>query len=109
MSKGMGRVTCELSMSVDGYSAGLNQTEQRPFGDDGGDGWGDKLLAWMADTPDENPAEIDQMAAARAAARSRSPAAQAEAGRASAIARGSGTLFFVTYGQPSASAVPKVM
>jgi hypothetical protein len=38
-----GRVTCDLTVSVDGYSAGLNQTEERPFGDDGGDGWGDKL------------------------------------------------------------------
>jgi hypothetical protein len=30
-----GRVTCELTISADGYSAGLNQTEERPFGDDG--------------------------------------------------------------------------
>jgi hypothetical protein len=29
----MTKVTCELSISVDGYSAGLNQTEERPFGD----------------------------------------------------------------------------
>ena len=66
MTKRVGRVTCELSISVDGYSAGLNQTEQRPFGDDGGDGWGDKLHAWMAETPGENPAEVDQMTAAKA-------------------------------------------
>ena len=25
----MSRVTCELSISADGYSAGLNQTEER--------------------------------------------------------------------------------
>ncbi len=31
-----GKVTCDLSISVDGYSAGLNQTEERPFGDGGG-------------------------------------------------------------------------
>jgi hypothetical protein len=41
----MTTVTCELSISVDGYSAGLNQTEERPFGDDGGGGWGDKLIS----------------------------------------------------------------
>ena len=66
MTKRTGRVTCELSISADGYSAGLNQTEQRPFGDDGGDGWGGKLHAWMSDTAGENPDEAGQMTAARA-------------------------------------------
>ena len=65
MTTRMGRVICDLSISVDGYSAGLNQTEQRPFGDDGGDGWGDRLHAWFADT-EENRAEVDRMTAARA-------------------------------------------
>ena len=32
----MGIMTCELTISADGYSAGLNQTEERPVGDDGG-------------------------------------------------------------------------
>ena len=41
------------------------QIEQRPFGDDGGDGWGDKLHAWYADA-DDNQAEIDQITAAHA-------------------------------------------
>ena len=45
MTKSMGRVICGITISADGYSAGLNQTEERPFGDDGGDGWGDKLHA----------------------------------------------------------------
>jgi dihydrofolate reductase len=62
----MTKVTCELSISADGYSAGHNQTQQRPFGDDGGDGRGDKLHAWMFDTPEENRAEIDQATAATA-------------------------------------------
>jgi len=62
----MGMVTCELTITADGYSAGVNQTEDRPFGDDGGNGWGDKLHAWMADIPEENPAEVDQMTAAKA-------------------------------------------
>ena len=66
MTNPMGRVTCDLTISADGYSAGLNQTEERPFGDDSGDGWGDKLHAWMFDTPDENRAEFDQRTAAKA-------------------------------------------
>ena len=66
MTTGGGRVTCELSISADGYSAGPNQTEQRPFGDDGGNGWGDKLHAWMAEPRAENPAEVEQTTAAKA-------------------------------------------
>lgn len=66
MTKRMGRVTCDQSISADGYSAGPNQTEKRPFGDDGGDGWGDKLHAWMFDNPEESRTEIDQLTAARA-------------------------------------------
>ena len=56
----MSRVTCHLSISADGYSAGPNQTEERPFGDDGGDGWGNTLHSWMFDNAEENGAEIDQ-------------------------------------------------
>jgi len=66
MTERVGRVISAITTSADGYSAGLNQTEERPFGDDGGDGWGDKLHAWFTETPDENRAEIDQMIAARA-------------------------------------------
>ena len=66
MTRRTGRVVCGITISADGYSAGLNQTEQRPFGDDGGDGWGDKLHAWFADTPEENRAEIDKMTDAQA-------------------------------------------
>lgn len=62
----MSRVTGNLSISADGYSAGPNQTEKRPFGDDGGDGWGDRLHAWMFDNPEENRTEIDEINAARA-------------------------------------------
>ncbi|OKI56365.1 dihydrofolate reductase family protein [Micromonospora sp. CB01531] len=60
----MSKVTCDLSISSDGYSAGHNQTEERPFGDDGGDGWGNKLHAWIFETAEENRAEVDQMTAA---------------------------------------------
>ncbi|AKZ56523.1 Riboflavin biosynthesis protein RibD [Streptomyces ambofaciens ATCC 23877] len=61
-----GRVICDLTISADGYSAGPHQTEERPFGDDGGDGSGAGLHAWMFDTPDENRAEVDAMGAAGA-------------------------------------------
>ncbi len=65
MTNPMGKVVCGITMSVDGYTAGHHQSEERPFGDDGGDGWGDKLHAWFADTA-ENQAEIDEMTAANA-------------------------------------------
>ncbi|MFJ7077847.1 dihydrofolate reductase family protein [Streptomyces sp. NPDC098781] len=66
MTAPTGKVTCDITISADGYSAGHNQTEERPFGDDGSDGSGDRLHAWMFDTPDENRAEIDQLGAAKA-------------------------------------------
>jgi hypothetical protein len=47
----MSKVTCNLSISADGYSAGHNQTEKRPFGDDGGDGWGNRLQPGCSTTP----------------------------------------------------------
>ncbi|GAB3680594.1 dihydrofolate reductase family protein [Saccharopolyspora tripterygii] len=56
----------DITVSADGYSAGPNQSEQRPFGEDGGDGWGSALHAWMFDGAAENRAEIDQVAAAGA-------------------------------------------
>ncbi|MEO3818003.1 dihydrofolate reductase family protein [Plantactinospora sp. B24E8] len=62
----MGKVICDITISVDGYSAGHNQSEERPFGDDGGDGSGSMLHAWLFDTPDENRAELDRWATAKA-------------------------------------------
>ncbi len=62
----MSKVTCNLSISADGFSAGQNQTEKRPFGDDGGDGWGNRLHAWMFDNAEENRTEVDQTTDARA-------------------------------------------
>ncbi|MGW6583014.1 dihydrofolate reductase family protein [Streptomyces globisporus] len=57
-----GRVTCDLSISVDGYSAGRDQSEERPFGEDGGDGRGDRLHSWMFATPELRQAELDRLA-----------------------------------------------
>jgi dihydrofolate reductase len=62
----MGMMTCELTISADGYSAGLNQTEERPFGDDSGSGRGERLHAWMFETPEENARELGQATAAEA-------------------------------------------
>ncbi|MFI0447474.1 dihydrofolate reductase family protein [Actinomadura sp. 6N118] len=62
----MSRVICDQTISADGYSAGPNQSEKRPFGDDGGDGWGNRLHAWMFDDPEENRTEIDRINAAKA-------------------------------------------
>ena len=62
----MRMVTSDLTITVDGYSAGRNQTEERPFGDDGGDGTGDRLHAWAFDTPEENRDEIDRLTGADA-------------------------------------------
>ncbi|MGH3516358.1 MAG: dihydrofolate reductase family protein [Jiangellaceae bacterium] len=63
MTDRMGRVVCNITISADGYVAGRDQTEERPFGDDGGDGFGDKLHAWMFENPEENRAEVEEIAA----------------------------------------------
>ena len=61
----MTKVTCDLSISLDGYAAGLDQTEDRPFGDDGGDGWGSELHAWM-DDPAEFQWQMDMLGQTKA-------------------------------------------
>ncbi len=66
MTTRTGKVTCDLTITLDGYAAGHNQSEQRPFGDDGGDGWGDKLHAWYGEGPEEHPDEFARMMTAKA-------------------------------------------
>ncbi|MEU8422989.1 dihydrofolate reductase family protein [Micromonospora sp. NPDC048835] len=66
MTTRSGKVIVDQTISADGHSAGLNQTEERPFGDDGGDGWGGGLHAWMFDDAEENQAELDQITQASA-------------------------------------------
>ncbi|MFD0430008.1 hypothetical protein ACFQ60_28000 [Streptomyces zhihengii] len=66
MTADTGRVIGTITVSADGYTAGHHQTEERPFGDDGGDGSGAVLHAWMFETPDENRAEIERFGEARA-------------------------------------------
>jgi dihydrofolate reductase len=62
----MSTVIVNQTITADGYAAGTGQTEERPFGQDGGDGWGDRLHAWMFDQGEENRAEVEQMSGARA-------------------------------------------
>lgn len=50
----MSKVTCDMAMSVDGYTAGPNQRADAPFGD-GVDG---VLHRWMFDEPENNAAEL---------------------------------------------------
>lgn len=54
----MTKVVANLWISADGFSAGLNQTEQRPFGDDGGDGRGSRLHSTWFDNPDEHEIQV---------------------------------------------------
>jgi dihydrofolate reductase len=56
------QVFCDIAISADGYVAGPGQTAEKPFGD----GPVDRLHAWMFDTPEENKAELDQVATAGA-------------------------------------------
>jgi len=58
----MTKVTCDLSVSVDGFAAGPNQTADKPFGD----GPVDRLTQWMFEQPEANAAERDAILAARA-------------------------------------------
>jgi dihydrofolate reductase len=58
----MSKVVCDISISADGYAAGHNQTEERPFGD----GDTSMIHSWMFDTPDENQAELAAMKSAKA-------------------------------------------
>jgi dihydrofolate reductase len=51
-----------MSISLDGYGTGRDQTEERPFGDMRND----LLHAWMLDRPEESPDEIAAIVAAGA-------------------------------------------
>jgi dihydrofolate reductase len=51
----MTRITCDMSVSVDGFTAGPNQSADKPFGD----GPVDRLHRWMFEQPEANAAEIE--------------------------------------------------
>lgn len=50
----MGKVICGISMSIDGFVAGSNMTEEKPFGDMPTD----LLHRWMFEEPEKHEAEI---------------------------------------------------
>jgi dihydrofolate reductase len=58
----MTKVICDMAVSIDGFSAGPNQTRERPFGD----GPVDRLTQWMLEDRDANKAEFDGIVAAGA-------------------------------------------
>src|SRR5216110_3160194 len=58
----MTKVTCDMAVSVDGFTAGPNQSADKPFGD----GPVERLTQWMFEQPDANVAEIDAIVAAGA-------------------------------------------
>jgi hypothetical protein len=51
----MSTVTADIAVSLEGFAAGPNQSEELPFGE-GVDG---RLHTWMFDHAEENRAEID--------------------------------------------------
>ncbi|MDQ3166883.1 MAG: dihydrofolate reductase family protein [Actinomycetota bacterium] len=60
----MGIVTCDLAISLDGYSAGPNQSVDHPFGD--GVESGETLHSWMFDHAENHRAELAGITAAGA-------------------------------------------
>jgi dihydrofolate reductase len=61
----MPKVTSDMSMSVDGFTAGPNQSPDKPFGDGVGVD-GDRLHRWMFEGAKDNAAEIEAITAAGA-------------------------------------------
>jgi dihydrofolate reductase len=57
----MTKVTCDMSISVDGFAAGLNQRLDKPFGDNA-----DALHRWMFEHRERHAAEYEAILAARA-------------------------------------------
>jgi len=61
----MSKVTADTSISVDGFSAGVNQRLDAPFGDGVGED-GIRLHRWMFEAAEENAAELAALTAAGA-------------------------------------------
>ena len=58
----MTKVTCDMTMTVDGYVAGVNQRLDAPFGD----GPGERLHRWMFEQPERNAEELARITEAGA-------------------------------------------
>jgi len=52
----MGKVTCDIGISVDGFVAGPNQRPDEPLGDGG-----EQLHRWMFEQPEENAEAIEKI------------------------------------------------
>ncbi|HEY7486455.1 MAG TPA: dihydrofolate reductase family protein [Streptosporangiaceae bacterium] len=61
----MSKVTCDITMSVDGFVAGPNQSMDNPFGEGVGPD-GERLHKWMFAEPEANAAAIEALTAAGA-------------------------------------------
>ncbi|MFB4309765.1 dihydrofolate reductase family protein [Actinomadura sp. GTD37] len=57
----MGKVTCDIGISVDGFVAGPNQRREEPLGDGG-----ERLHRWMFEQPEANAAAIEKITSAGA-------------------------------------------
>jgi hypothetical protein len=51
----MGKVTCDMTMSVDGFVAGPNQNLESAFGERA-----EGLHRWMLEEPDASAAELEE-------------------------------------------------
>ncbi|HVD57258.1 MAG TPA: dihydrofolate reductase family protein [Thermoleophilaceae bacterium] len=58
----MTKVTCDMSVSVDGFTAGPNQSADKPFGD----GPVDRLHQWMFEQREANAEEVEAITAVSA-------------------------------------------
>ena len=58
----MSEVTCDISVSVDGFAAGPNQTLEEPFGD----GDVERVHEWMFEGREDNVSEVEAIVAAGA-------------------------------------------
>ncbi len=57
----MAKVTCDISVSVDGFAAGVDQRLEEPLGDGA-----ERLHRWMFEQPEANADAIEQITAAGA-------------------------------------------
>ncbi|MFA1541770.1 dihydrofolate reductase family protein [Actinomadura monticuli] len=57
----MGKVTCDIGISVDGFVAGPNQRPDEPLGDGG-----ERLHRWMFEQPEENAEVLEKITSAGA-------------------------------------------
>lgn len=62
----MTSVIVDISISADGFSAGLDQTEERPFGNDTGNGFGNKLHDWIFTSPEVTEQHLARLASNKA-------------------------------------------